>query len=240
VAPIKSDVQNIVAILEDFGEVTGLCTDSLKSSIVPIWCVNIDLDEVLEGIPAARASFLLRYLGLPLLVWSLRRRDFQHLEDKCAGKLLTWNAKLINMASRDSRVRSVLASQDIYHLTPLTIPSGTLKYINKLERAFIWAAKESTSEAKCKVNWELVCRRRCMEALGSYTWISLPWLALRLWLAWLEWKSNDKIWVGSNNPCTDKGMEIFCAATTITLGNGCKISFLYAPWVEGKIDGFVA
>jgi hypothetical protein len=37
---------------------------------------------------------------------------------------------------------------------------------------------------------------------------------------WLEWKSTDKIWVGSGNPCTNKDMEIFYAATTIALGIG--------------------
>jgi hypothetical protein len=42
--------------------------------------------------------------------------------------------------------------------------------------------------------------------------------ALRLRWPWLEWKSNDKIWVGSGNPCTDKDMDIFYATTTITLG----------------------
>jgi hypothetical protein len=122
VAPIKSDVQNLAAILNNFGEVTGLCTNFLKSSVMPMLCVNIDLDEVLEGIPAARASFPLRYPGLSLSVWSLRRRGFQHLEDKCASKLPTWNGKMINMARRVSLVRSVLASQAIYHLTPLAIP----------------------------------------------------------------------------------------------------------------------
>jgi hypothetical protein len=107
VAPIKSDIANLAAILQNFGEVTGLCTNFLKSSMVPIRCGNLDLEDILEGIPAARASFPLRYLGLPLSVWSLRRRDFQHLEDKCAGRLPTWNGKLINMAGRVELVKSV-------------------------------------------------------------------------------------------------------------------------------------
>jgi hypothetical protein len=117
---------------------TGLCTNFSKSHVVPICCNNIDLDDVLEGIPATRASFPLRYLGLPLSLWCLRGRDFQHLEDKCVRKLPTWNGKLVNMAGRVALVKSVLASQAIYHLTPLTIPPVTLKYINKLERAFVW------------------------------------------------------------------------------------------------------
>jgi hypothetical protein len=92
--------------------------------VVPIRCGNVDLDEVLHGIPAARASFPLRYLGLPLSVWCLRQRDFQSLEDKCAGKLPTWNGKFINVAGRTSLVKSVLASQAIYHLTSLPRCAG--------------------------------------------------------------------------------------------------------------------
>jgi hypothetical protein len=48
-------------------------------------------------------------------------------------------------------------------------------------------------------------------------------------MAWLEWKNSDKIWVGFGNPCTDMDMDIFYAATTITLGNGCNTSFWFVP-----------
>jgi hypothetical protein len=85
-------------ILQRFGNVTGLYTNFAKSYVVPIRCRNIDLDAVLEGVPATRASFPLRYLGLPLSVWCLRRRDFQLLKDKCAGKLPTWNGKYVTLA----------------------------------------------------------------------------------------------------------------------------------------------
>jgi hypothetical protein len=51
VAPIKQDIQNLAIILQCFGKVTSLCTNFLKSSVVPIRCGNIDLDDVLDGIP---------------------------------------------------------------------------------------------------------------------------------------------------------------------------------------------
>jgi hypothetical protein len=72
VAPIKWDIQNLAVILQHFGNVTGFYTNFNKSCIVPIRCHDIDLDDVLEGISATRASFPLRYLGLTLLVWCLR------------------------------------------------------------------------------------------------------------------------------------------------------------------------
>jgi hypothetical protein len=58
--------------------------------------------------------------------------------------------------------------------------------------------------------------------------------ALRLHWPWLEWKDASKIWIGSGNPWSKEDMEIFYAATTITLGNGRKTPFRHAPWLEGR------
>jgi hypothetical protein len=127
VAPVKDDMQNLASILQHFGEATGLCTNFSKSSIVPIRCEDTDLDVVPEVIPAALATFPLRYLGLPLLLWSLRRRGFQHLEDNCARKLPTWNGKLINMAERVSLVKSVLASPSNLPLDPSIHTAGNIE-----------------------------------------------------------------------------------------------------------------
>jgi hypothetical protein len=229
VAPIKQDIQNLAKILEGFGIVTGLCTNFTKSSVVPIRCGNINLDDVLEGIATTRASFPLRYLVLPLLVWCLRRRDFQHLEDKSVGRLPSWGGgEYITIAGRVELVKSVLASQAIYHLTPLVVPKGSLNYINKVERAFIWSAKDNTTGAKCKVNWETVCRPKKYGGLGILNLEKFA-AALRLRWPWLEWKEPNKIWVGTGNPCTDKDITLFYAATTIALGNGRKTSFWHAP-----------
>jgi hypothetical protein len=50
VAPVKEDIQNLATIHQTFGDVTGLCTNFMKSSVVPICCNNIDLDDILEGV----------------------------------------------------------------------------------------------------------------------------------------------------------------------------------------------
>jgi hypothetical protein len=128
------------------------------------------------------------------------------------------------MASRVALVKSVVASQAIYHLTPLSIPPGTLKYINKLERAFIWSAKDTTTGAKCKVNWDIVCRPKIY---GGLVVLHLEKFAsaLRLRWQWLEWKDPTKIWAGRGNPCTKEDMNLFYGATSIILGNGRKASF---------------
>ncbi|KAK1618350.1 hypothetical protein QYE76_023867 [Lolium multiflorum] len=87
--------------------------------------------------PATRANCPLTYLVLPLSVWCLKRRDLQHLEDKCASKLPTWNGRLITMAGRDALVKTVITSQAIYYLTPLAIPLGTINASNELWRIIL-------------------------------------------------------------------------------------------------------
>jgi hypothetical protein len=195
--------------------------------------IGLTFDDILEGIPATKTSFPLKYLGLPLSVWQLKRVDFQHLEDKCSGKLPTWGGKYITMAGRTELVRSIITSQATCYLTPLVLPLGTISFINKIERAFLWSAKDTTTGAKCKVNWETVCRPKKLGGLGVMNLDKFA-MALRLRWPWLEWKDSSKIWAGSKNPCSKDDMEIFYAATTITIGDGRKTPFWEAPWLDGS------
>nr|CAD39777.1 OSJNBa0060B20.13 [Oryza sativa Japonica Group] len=53
-------------ILHRFGIAIGLVTNLQKSQVAAIRCDTIELTEVLEGVPAIRANFPIKYLGLPL------------------------------------------------------------------------------------------------------------------------------------------------------------------------------
>jgi hypothetical protein len=219
-SPLKEDINNLAAILDSFAKVTGFCTNFQKISIVPIRCRHIDLDDILEGIPATHTTFPMKYLGLPLSLWQLKRVDFQHLEDKCTGKFPTWNGNLITTAS---------------HILPhpLIVPPETIKFINKIERDFLWSARETTTEAKCKVNRETVSRPTKLGALGVQKLGQVRYGSSPRW-TWLEWMDPNKIWVGQGNPCSEKDMDIFYAATTISVGNGQRMPFWNALWLGGR------
>jgi hypothetical protein len=74
VAPIKEDIACLASILATFGEVTGLEANPQKSLVAPIQCDGLDLEDILQPFPATRTSFPMRYLGLPLSVYSLKQR----------------------------------------------------------------------------------------------------------------------------------------------------------------------
>ena len=237
--PIADNVNTLASILADFGEATGLVTNFLKSSVVPIRCSNVDLDAILAVLPAVRATFPLRYLGLPLSTHYLRKVDFQFLEDKIAAKLPTRIGKHLTAAGRCTWVKSVSTSQAIYHITPVAVPAGTLKGIEKIQRAFLWAGGTSITGGKCKVNWPTVCRPKSLGGLGVLDLQSFA-RALRLRWPWQEWRSPDKLWVGLGNPCTDEDLELFYAATRITIGNGSTADFWRSPWLFDRSPSDIA
>ena len=232
-APIKEEITNLAHILTSFGDVTGLCTNMQKTSVVPIRCGAVDLDDVLQAFPASRTGFPMRYLGLPLSVWQLKRVDLQHLEDKIAGKVPMWAGKYINSAGRRELVRSVMASQGIFHQTSLKLPPGFINKVKKIERSFLWAASDKVSGGKCKVNWKKVYRPTELGGLGILDTERFG-AALRLRWLWLEWTDTSKLWIGMGNPCTSEDYDLFYACTAITIGNGHKAPFWDSPWLDGR------
>ena len=118
-------------LLTCFGEASGLKTKFQKSTIIPIRCEGLNLNNILAGSPTAISCFPIKYLGLPLTVKRLKRVDFQPLVDKALSKLNLWNGRQINPAGRLTLVKAVLTSQAVYFLTSLRAPKETLKDIDR-------------------------------------------------------------------------------------------------------------
>lgn len=229
---IKEDIQFLANCLNSFGEVTGLVTNCSKSLVAPIRCGNIDLDDILSAFLAVRTSSPMRYLGLSLSVKRLKRIHFQHLEDKVAGKLPSWQGRHVASAGRVVLIKAALTAIAIYHLTPLDIPVEVSKKIDSIRRAYLWASSDKVSGGKCKVNWDLVCKPKKHEGLGVLNLDKFA-KALRLRWLWFEWTDSKKPWIGMGTPCTDKDRDFFAAATSVTVGNGCTAMFWNSSWLHG-------
>nr|ABA94305.1 retrotransposon protein, putative, LINE subclass [Oryza sativa Japonica Group] len=112
---------------------------------------NIDLTDVLEGLPAMMASFPLKYLGLPLVLGRLRKTNLQPVFDKILGKVASWRGKNMGAAGRATLVKSVLSAQPIYLLTALKVTKESLEQLDKQRRRFLWAGTGDITGGKCKI-----------------------------------------------------------------------------------------
>jgi hypothetical protein len=139
VNPVKEELQAIAAILDCFGQASGLITNTSKSEVFPVRCNNIDLADVLSAFPARIASFPGKYLGLPLHFRRLRKVDLQPLIDKIAGKLPGWIGKNLARPGRIALAKSVLMATAVYHATAMPLSAWARGKIRRIARNFIWA-----------------------------------------------------------------------------------------------------
>jgi hypothetical protein len=169
----KEEIKTIVSLLTLFGEAFGLMTNFWKSTIVPTSCQGLPLDDILDGLLTRRATFLIRYLGLPLTSARLRKRDLQFLVDKALGKLSNWNMRSFSVAGCLTLVKTVITSQAIYLLSTLNMPKEILNLLDSKRRQFLCAGSCRLTRGKCKVNWKRVARPKALRGLGSCIWVLL-------------------------------------------------------------------
>ncbi|WVZ87439.1 hypothetical protein U9M48_034075 [Paspalum notatum var. saurae] len=209
-----------------------LVTNFHKSSVIPIRCNGIDLSSVLESIPARRATFPTKYLGLPLSNSRLQKVDFQFLIDKILGKLNSWNGRNLTAAGRLTLVKSVITSQAVYLLSSLRVPKDLMKCVDAKRHHFLWAGMERLTGGKCKVNWIRSARPKACGGLGILHLARFA-RALRLRWLWQEWSSHSSASSPSDSNCTTTDRLLFAAATTLTVGDGARLPSGTAHGCEG-------
>jgi hypothetical protein len=216
VNPDRTDVDVIMIILQRLGAAMGLKINVHKSSVAPICCSLIDLDNVLHSFDGEVLQFPINYLSLPLSLGSLRMNHLQPILDRASGKLSGWQGKLFNIGGRRELVKSVPSSLPTYLLTAVKVPKSFYKAMDKLRR-FLWARSQQLHGVKCKVNWEMVCHPLKCGGLGI-TDLEAFGQALRLRWLWFQWISPDKPWCNSELQIDSTNEALFAAAMKVHLG----------------------
>lgn len=101
---------------------------------------------------------------------------------------------------RGALVKFVLTSHVIYYITALNPPPSNLLGITKIEQAFLWAGTKKTTGAKCKVNWNSVCRSTDLGGLGILYLAKFARALLLRWLYGFNGKSLPRCGLGWATP----------------------------------------
>ena len=92
--PNHDDLCVVRDLLQCFGQVSGLKTNLVKSSAIPIQCSDEDIERASDILSCSIGSFPCTYLGIPLSIHKASKADLTPLIDKVANKLPGWKAPL--------------------------------------------------------------------------------------------------------------------------------------------------
>jgi hypothetical protein len=94
--PSVMDFRTLMAVIEDFGTASGLCTNITKCSANLIRCTDAHVALVEQELRSPVEPFPQRYLGLPLSLRKPSAAQLQYLVDNVANKLPGWKVSVLD------------------------------------------------------------------------------------------------------------------------------------------------
>jgi hypothetical protein len=146
-------------LLEQFGVAMGLHINFHKSTLVPMHVDHAVLAEIQNALQCRIEGFPQTYLGLPLSADKLRLTAFSPLIAKVDKYLSGWRALLLSPGGRLVLLNAVLDVLPTFAMGALELPPGVIAALDRLRRAFLWAATDRVTGAKCLVAWDRVCSK---------------------------------------------------------------------------------
>jgi hypothetical protein len=228
--PHVDDLKTFAAIIDDFGIVSGLCTNLSKCSAHLIRCLEGVGELVAQELGCPILPLPMCYLGLPL---SLRRptvAQLQYLVDVVANRLSSWRASMLNHAGRLELVRSTLAVIPIFALMSLDVQAETLLAIEKILLGFLWKGRRDAHGGHYLVAWDRVCMLKELGGLGIINLWKMN-IALRTWWLWLSRVEASRSWKEFDIQVPPMVTAVFEAATSSVVGDGASTFFWLDKWL---------
>ncbi|XP_040254755.1 uncharacterized protein [Aegilops tauschii subsp. strangulata] len=188
--PVKDELVVLKSILSAFGDVTGLRVNFAKSSVIPIRCDGLDMQDIVAPFGARVAAMPTRFLGLPLSLRKLRKIDYQPLLDKIRARLSGLVRKSISCVEHGYGVamRVVMAVTDCLYSTmggtpnamlhdrPLAVCHGNSLQLGNGRKACFWLDAWLEGQAPCLIAPDIFNITACKHRTVASTLTDGHWI----------------------------------------------------------------
>ena len=121
----SSSLHGISETLDDFASWSGLEINQSKSELFTAGLDQQEANTTMRyGFPMG--SFLIRYLGLPLMHRKLKVSEYSLLLDKISGSFNAWSARNLSFAGRLVLIKSVISGIVVFWITTFILPKGCI------------------------------------------------------------------------------------------------------------------
>uniref|UniRef100_A0A453L8B3 Reverse transcriptase domain-containing protein n=1 Tax=Aegilops tauschii subsp. strangulata TaxID=200361 RepID=A0A453L8B3_AEGTS len=237
--PNELEARTCDAVLQLFGQASGLVVNRNKSMIMPIRCSSNELDLVTNNLGCPSGAFPCKYLSLPLTLRKQTAAQLQGLVDKVGDALPLWKAALLPKSSRLLLIQSVLCAIPVHSMLVMDLPAKTISAVTKICRGFLWCGNKEAHGGNCSVSWEVVSTPKWAGGLGI---ANLKWLnkALQARWPWLQKYDKERPWAEFQISVLAEANALVQAAAISSVGDGKSTIFWEDKWLDGSRIGDIA
>ena len=87
-----------------------------------------------------------RYLGLPIMVGRVKKREFQAIKDRMWKRLRGWQSKLLSIARKAILIQAVVQAIPLYVMSCFKLPKSFVHDFNMIIARFWWGNGRNKKE----------------------------------------------------------------------------------------------
>jgi hypothetical protein len=129
------------ALLQTFGDSTGLKVNYHKSVMVPINVQEDRLQHLARTFGRDRGTLPFTYLGLPIGLTKPKVIDFSPLVNRCERRLAA-TSSFLNQAGRLQLTNSVFSAFPTFCMSTFAIHNSVISQIDKFRKLCLWRGAE--------------------------------------------------------------------------------------------------
>ncbi|XP_059629767.1 uncharacterized protein LOC132272684 [Cornus florida] len=191
----KASVPNakaLVGLFKNFEELSGLQISQQKSTVIFSRAVRRK-QTLLRVLKCSEEQFPIKYLGLPLSPYGLKKANCQCLIDKVSGKINCWCTKMLSVAGKVELIRSTINPIFLYWCSIYTVPVFVINQLQKMCRNFIWGSTDHSKKLHL-MSWDMITRDKAEGGLRLRKLVNIQ-SASKVVLTWDFLTSKDRLWV---------------------------------------------